>query len=295
MTKITLSDSVGLGGKNLAADIKTIQHALNQISPGLPTTPKLAVDGRLGPRPEHSKTVAAIKRFQQKTVGMAMPDGRIDVNGKTHRKINILLPNKTLPPNWIAVPAHVKKNLRENLEQYEGRLNHMYLDTRGNTTIGVGHLINNEESAKSLNFIHKSTKKPASIKEIITEYCTIKSKPYGARYPAWTFEKAATLIISDDTINQLRDRHIDLFERELKTIYGKSQFSNFPANVQLALFDMIFNLGMPRLSSQFLKFNRHITNNNWEGASHECKRKDISDDRNFYVKNLLMTEARKQP
>jgi hypothetical protein len=47
MTRITLSGSVGLGGKNLATDIKTIQHALNQLPSGLPTTPKLAVDGQL--------------------------------------------------------------------------------------------------------------------------------------------------------------------------------------------------------------------------------------------------------
>lgn len=47
MTRITLSGSVGLGGKNLAADIKTIQRALNQLPSVLPTTPKLAVDGQL--------------------------------------------------------------------------------------------------------------------------------------------------------------------------------------------------------------------------------------------------------
>jgi hypothetical protein len=51
-------------------------------------TKKLAVDGSLGSKPELSKTVAAIKVFQQKAMNFYRPDGRIDLNGKTHRAIN---------------------------------------------------------------------------------------------------------------------------------------------------------------------------------------------------------------
>jgi hypothetical protein len=38
--------------------------------------------------PESSKTVAAIKLFQSKVLNMLRPDGKIDANGRTHRKIN---------------------------------------------------------------------------------------------------------------------------------------------------------------------------------------------------------------
>jgi hypothetical protein len=38
--------------------------------------------------PQNSKTVAAIKLFQKKVVGMITPDGLISVNGKTHKNIN---------------------------------------------------------------------------------------------------------------------------------------------------------------------------------------------------------------
>ena len=34
-----------------------------------------------------------------------------------------------------------KQTLRANLEKYEGKINHMYLDSRGFVTVGVGHLI----------------------------------------------------------------------------------------------------------------------------------------------------------
>ncbi|GGB22069.1 N-acetylmuramidase family protein [Agarivorans gilvus] len=65
-----------------------MQAALNQLLGLISPTKKLAEDGKLGSKPENSKTVAAIKVFQKKVVGMLCPDGKIDVNGRSHRKIN---------------------------------------------------------------------------------------------------------------------------------------------------------------------------------------------------------------
>ncbi|RZF90065.1 TIGR02594 family protein [Pseudoalteromonas sp. CO302Y] len=88
MSAIRITQSVGLGGVNTPADVKTVQTALNKLLKFLPGTKALAVDGRLSSRPENSKTVAAIKQFQSKVVGMVRPDGKIDPNGRTHKKIN---------------------------------------------------------------------------------------------------------------------------------------------------------------------------------------------------------------
>lgn len=88
MLAIRITQSVGLGGVNTPVDVKAVQTALNKLLKFLPGTNALAVDGRLGSRPENSKTVAAIKQFQSKVVGMVRPDGRIDPNGRSHRKIN---------------------------------------------------------------------------------------------------------------------------------------------------------------------------------------------------------------
>ncbi|GGB21800.1 M23 family metallopeptidase [Agarivorans gilvus] len=88
MAKLQIAQSVGLGGVNTPKDIKAVQAALNQLLGLIPPTKKLAEDGKLGSKPENSKTVAAIKVFQKKVVGMVRPDGKIDVNGRSHRKIN---------------------------------------------------------------------------------------------------------------------------------------------------------------------------------------------------------------
>ncbi|MDH5179023.1 MAG: hypothetical protein OEZ39_01560 [Gammaproteobacteria bacterium] len=88
MAKLILTGSVGIGGKNESKDIEAVQKALNQCIKLLAPLPKLKEDGDLGKNPASSKTVAAIKAFQKKVVGMANPDGLISVDKGTHRKLN---------------------------------------------------------------------------------------------------------------------------------------------------------------------------------------------------------------
>ncbi|OAN11502.1 hypothetical protein A3K86_21465 [Photobacterium jeanii] len=88
MANLHITSSVGLHGDNKANDIKSVQKALNKLIHFISPTQKLAVDGKLGSKPERSKTVAAIKCFQKQIVGMIRPDGKIDVNGRSHRKFN---------------------------------------------------------------------------------------------------------------------------------------------------------------------------------------------------------------
>jgi len=74
---VSIAGSVGRGGRNFAADVQSIQAALNDEAPadGGPTL-KLAVDGIVGPL-----TLAAIEKYQRRWLGWA--DGRIDPDGPT--------------------------------------------------------------------------------------------------------------------------------------------------------------------------------------------------------------------
>lgn len=78
---ITIRGSVGAGGRNDSADVRTVQSQLN----GLMNAPRvpLTVDGLAGP-----KTKAMIVDFQKNVVDLAMPDGRVDPGGKTLRALN---------------------------------------------------------------------------------------------------------------------------------------------------------------------------------------------------------------
>jgi|GEM_PF-953804 len=88
MSSIKITQAVGLCGANNVNDVKIVQSGLNKLLKFIPPTKSLIVDGRLGSRPESSKTVAAIKLFQSKVLNMVRPDGKIDANGRTYRKMN---------------------------------------------------------------------------------------------------------------------------------------------------------------------------------------------------------------
>jgi peptidoglycan hydrolase-like protein with peptidoglycan-binding domain len=97
---ITIAASVGEGGRNLAADTRTIQEALNGVTPASDRpVPLLKVDGIVGP-----KTLAAIRAFQRRRLGSA--DGRVDPGGRTLRALGGSS-GGTAPPGKGAVAPSV--------------------------------------------------------------------------------------------------------------------------------------------------------------------------------------------
>jgi len=195
----------------------------------------------------------------------------------------------------MSLSAATRTTLQENFEKYEGYLAHLYLDTKGKVTVGVGHLIANRNAMSGVTLYKTQNKKitqAATLQEKLSEYDAIAKLPWGKKYAAKSFEKHTTLIMKETDIDILLKHHIDSFYKELKTIYKKDNgyfddFDNFDSKVQLALFDMIFNLGATKLVKSFPTFNSHIKTGDFEKASKECHRLGISDTRNNYVEDLL--------
>ncbi|WP_149981854.1 hypothetical protein [Pseudoalteromonas rhizosphaerae] len=285
MSAIRITQSVGLGGANSLDDVKTVQTALNKLLKLIPPTQALIVDGRLNPRPENSKTVAAIKLFQSKVLTMVRPEGKIAPNGRTHKKINEKLAGAAVVA-VVPLSGNLKTKLKQNMMKYEGNVPHMYLDTKGYVTVGVGHLLKDVEAAKKVPFIIRDTGAIASIKQIEDEFKLIKSKPFGSQ--AAVFYKPFTKLVTTEAVREAQvEQHIRIFESELKRIYGVSEFASYPNDVKLALFDMIFNLGMPELKDEFPNFNKHMKVRDFKQAAIESNRKDVPTERNTYVRNLF--------
>ncbi len=80
-SKISISRSVGKGGKNQANDVKKIQTRLNELSP--PHAKKLKVNGRAD-----ISTMNLISTFQWSVVKLRKVDGRVDPNGRTLKHLN---------------------------------------------------------------------------------------------------------------------------------------------------------------------------------------------------------------
>jgi len=87
--------AVGAGGRNLPADVATIQYLLNCVPTGKGgPVPELAVDGLVGP-----KTIGAIRKFQVASFGRA--DGRVDPGARTIETLQAYdpYPNQPMEPS----------------------------------------------------------------------------------------------------------------------------------------------------------------------------------------------------
>lgn len=181
-----------------------------------------------------------------------------------------------------------KATLRSQLEKYEGKIPHLYLDSKGYVTVGIGHLLSTLASAQKLAF-KNATHQPASAAEIKLDYETVKKQV--ANRLASSYKKHTKLTLPNTEIDKLTDKHIDTFEQELKRVY--IGFTAFPSDVRFALFDMIFNLGMTNLRNTWPTFNAAINKKDWQKAADNSNRKSpISAARNKYVKDLLIKAAK---
>lgn len=179
--------------------------------------------------------------------------------------------------------AEEKSILKRNLSRYEGRIAHMYLDSKGYVTVGVGHLLSTANDAKKLQFKTKEGRL-ASAEEIHIEYEMIKALPKN-RADSF-YRRYATLFLPDQEIDRLTVQHIESFNRELRRQYPG--FESFPSSARLALFDMIFNLGLTRLRALWPNLNAAVSKRNWKRAAEESRRSPpVSDTRNQYVKELF--------
>ncbi len=185
------------------------------------------------------------------------------------------------------VSATEKVTLRVKMERYEGKISHMYIDSNGFVTVGVGHLLKDLASAQKLNF-KKSNSIPATKNDIKADYEAVKKQPKN-RFASF-YKKYVKLKLLDANINTLTNKHIDSFEGELKRIF--SDFSTYPSEVKFALFDIIFNVGMTDLNNKWPSFIKAVKLKDWTIAAKESNRKPpISAERNKYVKSLFEKAA----
>jgi GH24 family phage-related lysozyme (muramidase) len=200
----------------------------------------------------------------------------------------------------MPLSADVRKEVARKLEENEGRVDHLYLDSVGRVTVGVGHLIASRIAASSL-VLYQNGSPPTclgDLREKTAEYDEIIKQPVG--YKASWYKRHTTLVMKADDIDALRDGHIDNFYSELTNIYRRAKgyqtdFDNLPTNVQMALFDMIFNIGATKIVGTFTVFDQAIRACDWKTAAQHSYRPQVSTERNEYVKQLFPSVPQKTP
>ncbi len=175
------------------------------------------------------------------------------------------------------------QEFRKEIKISEGSISHMYLDTVGKVTVGVGNMLPNVTAAQKLPFIVRTTKKRSTKDEIKTDFETVSKQRKGlvaSRYKTHT-----KLDLPDKDINTLLDARIATFKRELKLKFP--DFDKYPITVQFALTDMAFNLGTNGVVTKFPSFTKAIKDRDWLRAAKQSNRSQVSNRRNKIVKDWL--------
>lgn len=197
----------------------------------------------------------------------------------------------------MTLDPRVRQQVARKLEVFEGRIAHFYLDRLGNVTVGVGHLIPNRDAVANITMEAAVTGQApvsATLAEKRDEYDRMSGQPVG--YKAPYYGQVARLRMPDAEVNRLRDQHIQRFYARLQAIYTRGRgylhdFDQFPLAVQMALFDLIFNLGPTRLVNVFVRLDAAIRAEDWAQAAAESNRPQVQSARNHYVRQLFMTAA----
>jgi GH24 family phage-related lysozyme (muramidase) len=174
------------------------------------------------------------------------------------------------------------------LETWEGNVDHLYLDSRDNVTVGKGKMLPDVEAAVELSFQRRDTDEPATEEEIRSEYELVDSMDGSVERRAEYYRPFTGLYLSQDDIDALVADHVREDFRALLRLYPG--FGNFPLSARIALWDMIYNLG-PGGLEEFQNMRRAVLDGDWETAAEESERSGISPERNQFVFDLFMAAA----
>ncbi len=171
---------------------------------------------------------------------------------------------------------------------------HMYLDSRGNVTIGYGHLIPDLSEALRLSskLVHKGTNRSPSRAEIEADFLAVRNSGRANAY-AFVFDPLTKLEMSqaDATVLALDD--IDDRMRQIRHVFP--HIDTYPHPAKLGLQDMVFALGIGNTVGIFTKFSDAVRHRDWTRAANQSNRISASVDRNAQVRDWFLDAAREEP
>lgn len=135
-----ITGSVGKKGQNFSADVLLVQKLLNQKLNATSGVVPLKENGDFG-----EPMLKAIEYFQKKVVGLAIADGRIDVGGKTWKKLSDSTSKTALKQLVANSPNYYRYSSSDRQYGTEKALSSLYTlakrmkDSCG-VTIGIGDI-----------------------------------------------------------------------------------------------------------------------------------------------------------
>ena len=179
------------------------------------------------------------------------------------------------------------------IQEHEGLKNHMYLDSKGNVTIGMGENLSSKKMLENTKFIIrdpvKGTLRPATLQEVDEIYERIKTMPVG--HVADWYKFSTDPIISNGEAARLARAHLRQDIQSLKNKFP--DFQKYPTSAQKALLDMEYNLGPQKFNkTNWKNLFSVVKAKDWQTAARESHRKGISENRNIAIQQLFRQAGR---
>jgi GH24 family phage-related lysozyme (muramidase) len=152
---------------------------------------------------------------------------------------------------------------------FEGIIPHMYMDTAGYVTAGVGFMLPNLGAAQHLPW-------DGSESDISRDWYAVRA--LGPGLLPYRYKAVTTCRLSDTFMREEFARKTVLLSFELAKIWPG--FDAFPRAAQLAIRDMAFNVGVGGLRRHWPKFRAAIERQDWAKAAEQCNRRGIQESRN---------------
>ena len=185
----------------------------------------------------------------------------------------------------------------KQVKSFEGKVNHMYLDSSPNdknVTVGFGCLISSADVAKKYPFLIRKDKSKASDEDIVEDFNKVETAESG--HEASYYKDFTKCILPENYMERLFFGRIHSFLRELRIIY--KNYDKFPEPAKIALLEMIYALGAKKLQYMFKNFTAAVRKRDWVTVAKESQRKKITVNdqntpkRNEWVKKLLLKASK---
>lgn len=177
--------------------------------------------------------------------------------------------------------------LRKKLEDYSGKVAHLYLNAGGQVCVGIAHVLTTLADAQKLSLTNVQRLK-ASEAEIAADYEAVQK--LSPNRIASFYKRHLKLALPNSEMDRLTNESIDGYHDDLVRMY--EGFEDFPSDAKLALFDIIFSMGASDLSN-WITLNESIREQNWQKvALDSCRAFPITAVRNIYVQGLFEKASR---
>lgn len=214
-------------------------------------------------------------------------DSSLSLTGSGSRKRRVISPICIHP--LVVMPATPLnwEDVKADLERWEGKFSHMYLDKKGLVTVGIGKMLPDATAAQRLRFMRRTNGVAATAVEIATDFQEVQKQvknQYAHRYKKYT-----QLDLPEDAIYELLKTEVNGFEANLKHHF--KGYNAYPVSAKRALLDMIYNLGLNKLL-KYKKLKKAVESQDWEEAANECHRIGPPEERNTWTRDLFLVSVK---